>query len=369
MNAPINIAAGGLPVTRTEKGLAYDKVIREIRGWANSSDPEVKAEWLELNAEITSSKAASNAILHSYVLNTLSVAYQNDVYIGERLMPPINVNGRMAASYYTYGKRDQLAYPDDTMADRANANELSRTRTLTSISLTPRALREYVDELTMNNPEQPLNELVEATNNTLEGILFRREKRIAATIGVAASYGTNTTALAAADRWDVSTGDPIGAILDLQPAIWGGRGQVKRIGFTSHAVWNKLRQHASIKDILKAQGNGQAVATTQMLASWLELDELLIGKAWEDTANEGQAAATYARIWPDVFGVVQVATSPSTRNAFFGATFQDRAAPESDVTYAPERGTDGGWYARSKISDAHAIIAPDAGYLLTSVIG
>lgn len=367
MNAILNVG-GSLPVTRTEKGLTYEKTLREIRSWASSGDPQISAEWKAQNQELISMKAASNAILHSYVLNQLSVAYQNDVYIGERLMPPINVNGRMAASYYTYGKRDQLAYPDDTMADRANANELSRTRSLTSISLTPRALREYVDELTLNNPEQPLNELVEATNNTLEGILFRREKRIAAIVGAAASYGSNTAALAAADRFDVTTGDPIGTILSGLPNIWGGRGQVRRIGFTSFNVWNAMRQHASVKDILKAQGNGQAVATTQMLANWLELDELLVGKAWEDTANEGQTAA-YGRIWPDVFGVVQVAVSPSTRNAFFGATFQDRAAPESDVTYAPERGTDGGWYARSKISDNHAIIAQDAGYLWTSVIG
>lgn len=359
---------GGLPVTRTEKGLAYEKTLREIKGWAASADPEVSSEWREQNADVINLKASNNAILHSYVLNQLSVAYQNDVYIGERLMPPINVNGRLSASYYSYSKRDQLGYPDDTMADRANANELSRTRTLQSISLTPRALREYVDELTLNNPEQPLNELVEATANTLEGILFRREKRIAAVVGAAASFGANTTALAAADRFDVGTGDPIGTILGLQPNIWGGRGGVKRIGFTSHAVWNAMRQHASVKDILKAQGNGTATATTQMLANWLELDELLVGKAWEDTANEGQAAGTYARIWPDVFGVIQVPTSASVRGAFFGATFQDRAAPESDVTYAPERGTDGGWYARSKISDAHAVVAADAGWLLTSVI-
>jgi hypothetical protein len=366
MNAILK--TGSLPIARTEKGLEYDKKLREIKSWASSSDPEISAEWKSQNEELLSLKAAGNAILHSYVLTALSVAYQNDAYIGERLMPAININGRMAASYYVYGKRDKLAYPDDTMADRANANELSRTRSLTSIALTPRALREYVDELTLNNPEQPLNELVEATANTLEGIQFRREKRIAAVVGSASSYGGNTAALAAPDRFDVVSSDPIATILGIQPNIWGGRGQVRKIGFTSFNVWNALRQHASVKDILKAKGDGSAVATTQQLANWLELDELLIGKAWEDTANEGQTQAI-SRIWPDVFGVINVAASPSTRNAFFGATFQDRAAPESDTTYDASRGTDGGWYARSKISDAHAVIASDAGYLLTSVIG
>jgi hypothetical protein len=40
-----------------------------------------------------------------------------------------------------------------------------------------------VDELTLNNPEQPLNELVEASANVLNGLAFKQEQRIAAIVG------------------------------------------------------------------------------------------------------------------------------------------------------------------------------------------
>jgi hypothetical protein len=134
-------------------------------------------------------------------------------------------------------------------------------------------------------------------------------------------------------------------------------------------VWNVLRRHPRILDLFKFNGSSPGFASTDMLKSWFDLDELLIGSAWQDTANEGQTLALTRTIWPDVFGIVTVADSPSPRSVQFGATFQDRAAPEVDTTYAPERGTDGGWYARAKFSDSSAIIAGDAGYLITTPIG
>jgi hypothetical protein len=355
------------PVQRTERGLKYEQVLRAIKAIGSSRDEGEIAEFKAMNDELLGMKAASGAILHNYVLDTLSVAYQNDAYIGERLMPTINLNGRLAASYYSYTKRDMLAYPDDSMAERANANELSRTKTLVNVSLTPRALREHVDELTLNNPEQPLNELTEAGAIALEGLAFLKEKRIAAIAGAAGSYGANTAAIGAASRWDVG-GDPVADIIAMTPNIWSGRGPTKLVGFTSLAVWNVLRQHPRILDLFKFNGNSPGLAAPSMLAGWFGLDELLIGSAWQDTANEGQTAA-YGRIWPDVFGVVRVAQNPGARSAAFGATFQDRAAAELDVTYSSERGTDGGWYARGKVSDSSVIIAADTGYLLTTVIG
>jgi hypothetical protein len=354
---------------RTEKGLAFDRFQKQLTRIAGSKDPEIATEWREQNEEILSQKASSSTILHTYVLSNLSVQYANDAFIGTRLMPVININGRLAASYYSYGKRDRLAYPDDTMADRSNANELNRTRTLANISLTPRALREYVDELTLNNPEQPLNELVEASNNVLNGIAFKQEQRIAGVVAAAANYGSNTSALAPADRWDVG-GDPVGDIIGMIPNIWNGvAGNAKRVGFMSLTVWNVLRKHPRILDLFKFNGSSPGLASTDMLKGWFDLDELLIGSAWQDSSNEGQAQSISRTIWPDVFGIVTVAAAPSLRSVQWGATFQDRAAPEIDTTYTPERGTDGGWYARAKVSDVSAIIASDAGFLLTTPIG
>jgi hypothetical protein len=348
-------ADSSAPIARTERGLKYDQVLRAIKAIGSSRDEGERAEWKAMNEEVLGLKAASGAILHNYVIDTMSVAYQNDAYIGERLMPTVNLNGRLAASYYTYTKRDQLAYPDDSMAERANANELSRTKSLVNVSLTPRALREYVDELTLNNPEQPLNELIEASANALEGLAFLKEKRIAAVIGASSNYGSNTTAIAAASRWDVG-GDPVADIIAMMPGIWSGRGPTKLVAFTSLAVWNVLRQHPKILDLFKAHQAG--LAMPQMLANWFGFDELLIGSAWQDTANEGQTAS-YGRIWPDVFGVVRVAQNPGSRSASWGVTFQDSS----------ERGTDGGWYARAKVSDSSVIVAADTGWLLTTPIG
>lgn len=361
-----------LPVSRTERGLASDRLILELRRAMRSADPETRELVREANRELVHIKSTPGQVHVAQVLTNISVQYANDEYIGERLMPTLpGTEGKLSAVYFTYNKRDRLAYPDDTVSDRSFANEVNESRSTASVSLTPRALREYVDSLTLQNQDAPLNELLDAQVNVIEGLAFKREQRIATVLTTGANFGSNTSAIAAASRWDSATGgDPIGDIDTALAALWTGRGPSRIVGYCGLTVWNVLKKHPKILDLFKYGGTTPGMATPEMVAKFFGMDEILVGKARQDTANLGQTAS-YSRMWgEDSFGIVRVDAGASVRNVSFGKVFTDRAGFASDTVYDASRGTDGGYWVRAKIAEsAPTVIAADAGYLLTTVRG
>ena len=207
-------------------------------------------------------------------------------------------------------------------------------------------------------------DLVEAIN---EGLAFRRERRIANVLTNPANYGANTTAIAAADRWDTATGgDPIADIQNAMAEIWMGRGSSLLWMFSSLNVYNVLSRHPAILDLFKYSGTTPGLATPDMLARFFGADAFVIGKAREDATNENTPAA-YTRLWSDVWGCVRVAQRASIRNAVFGYTFR-HLQPETAVVYDPLKGHGGGYTAQVSVSETHDVVASPTGFLLTTPI-
>lgn len=120
-----------------------------------------------------------------------------------------------------------------------------------------------------------------------------------------------------------------------------------------------------MQDLFKYTKDG--LLQPEQWANYFGIDELLIGEARRDTANEGQSAA-YGRMWGDVFGLVRVATTPTIRNAAFGYTFRFGAVDTAQI-FDPMIGAKGGWWAKAAVEETHKIVAPDTGYLITTIIG
>ena len=372
MNLNISKESGhGLPVARTERGIEYQRYMRSLKDIFSGRDvdPELEADIREANAEILAVKDLTPGQVHvNEVLRTMSVMYANDEYIGTRLMPVIFTGGKLSGTYYTYNKRDRFAAPDDDMTARTDANEVSQGRSTATYSLTPRALKEFLDQLTIQNQDAPLNELMDLQENVLELLELKREQRLAAILGAAGSYGANTVALAAGDRWDTASGgDPGGVVDAAKAALWSGRGTGRTVAFCSLSVHNKLKRNPNILDQFKYAGEKPGFATRDMLREYFEVDEYLVGRARQDTANEGQTAS-YSRIWPDVLGIVRVAERASLRNAAFGYTVQDQPT-QADMWWELPKGTKGGYCERVSRCDQELVVAADTGYLITTPIG
>lgn len=369
--------ANGMPKQETEATRAYNgfrkhvqNALRGIGTDEERAEIDGENEILRDMAQVVARGLAPSSVHVSEVITTMSVMYANDELIGDTLFPVIfGTKGKLTATYYTYDKRDRFAYPEDTTNDEGDPNELSEGRSTGSVSLEIRALRELLGQYMLQNQDAPLNELMDATQNVLYGLKFRRELRVVTAATTAGNFSGNTTALAAGDRWDSASGGDPGAVIDTaKAALWTGNGPGILVGAMSLSVYNVLKRHPKILDTFKYSGGSTPMfANLRMLAEYFELDQIIVGKARKDTANIGQTAS-YSRIWPDVFGLYRVSTTPSIRNVSFGYTFQD-APTQSDQTFLIDRGAKGVYQCRSSHADTQKVIAGDSGYLVTTPIG
>jgi len=348
----------------------YNAYMNSLQSKLESNDPAVKALRDQMNAALVGMRTRADigptTVHQNSTLSNVSIQYANDEYIGDRLMPIIPVS-KKSDVYYIYDKRNRLAYPDSRLGPRGQANEISESRSTASYLCEGHGFENYVDQETLNNQDAPLNEMVDLTEAVAEGLAFKREVAQADILCDYANYGTQYAAVAAADRWDVG-GDPSAKILTAIGTCWSGRGAGEQWGFCSWDVMKALMTNAHIRDLFKYGGNSPGFATPQMISDFFGLAGILVGKARKDTANEGQAAGTYSRIWSNVFGVVRVATRPTVRNAAFGYTF--RHGPLRTTTWFDQRlGVAGGYFGKVTESRDEKIVAADTGYLITTPIG
>jgi hypothetical protein len=359
-----------VPWDRAEK---YSKMRAAVDAILRSSDPRDRALverhnkiFVDQRRDVTERGVSASSVHASTFMSNLSVQYANEEYIGERLMPVVSVD-KLANQFPSYAKRDRLAAPDDSMQGRSRPNEIQESRSTDSYATKPYGLSNFVEMKTLQNQDAPFDELLDLQESLDELMAYRREKRIAALVCASGSYSGNTSAISAGQRWNTSAGgNPIKDILTAKRACWPGRGRGMTVGVCSYDVYDVLRTNPVILDALKYTERG-GLASRKNIASLFELDELYVGKAREDTANEGQTAS-YSRIWTDVFAILRVATAPSIRNATFGYTLRFKGQTNARLRFKEDVGTSGGYEAWNTLDEVQKVIAGDTSFLLTTPI-
>ncbi|HEY1956702.1 MAG TPA: hypothetical protein VGH28_13875 [Polyangiaceae bacterium] len=340
----------------------YERYSESLKELIAENGPKVRAA----NAAMRQKLLTPGQVHVDAALSNLSVQYANEEYIGEEIMPATTV-AKLSDVFFKYDRRSRFGYPDDAMGSRSSANEINESRTTDNYSCKPYALKNYIDALTVAAEDAPLNEMVDLVAATAEGIAFKREVRLASILSTTSNFASsNTVSLASGVRWDSSAGgNPIADIQAARAAIWQGMGGSKVIGYCDLGTWNVLSRHPMILDLFKYTGSSPGIATPSMLAGWFDLDDILVAKGRQDTANSGQTAA-FSRIWPNCFGIARVAP-PGVRNVSFGRTFRFGQV-QTDQWYDPSLGTKGGYYARVSTHEDHHVIANDAGYLIATPV-
>lgn len=370
-----------VPVQRTPKGLKYEAFITKAREELSGMDSASQKRSAKANqdflrgladaksgksyrAELQNKAVTPGAVHVDTLLAQISVMYTNDEYIGERLMPAVPVSKR-SDKFAVYPKRERFAFPDDEIGHRASPNELEQSRTTDNYSVVDRGFKNYLDLETVQNEDAPLNEMVDVVEQINEGIAFKREKRLLTILNATASYSGNTAG--AGSVWEAAAGGSvITDILAATSALWSGPNPTQKLGFCSLDVWNTgIANNASLRELFKYTREG---LVTQAIASHFGLDDILVSRSREDTANSGQTASYSRMMTAKQFGVVSVARRPSTRSVHFGSTFRMAGDPFSTQWDDASIGKRGGTWARVSVSEDHKIVAGDAGFLITGAI-
>lgn len=346
---------------RTKRALLWEAKVERLAEMLADSTKRKRLDETFLQV-----RGVSPASVHSDAfLTNLSQAYTNDDYIGERLILSVPVQKR-SNKYAVYPQREMFEAPNDIItSERAQANEISSTRTSASYTLLDYALSNFVSNETLDNQDLPFNERTDMVVELAEHIARKREIRDAAALTTAANYGSgNSTTLSGSDQWDSAAGgNPIKNIQDGKAALFNGPGPTDVNGFCSLSVFNCLARHPTLLDLQKYTTNG--LLTPDSIARYLGLSNLYVGASRKQTANEGQTAS-YSRIWGLDFGIVRTARTPSLRTACFAARFRKNNDPVVTEWFDPIAGKSGGYYCKNAVSEDIEIVAAFGGYIIKS---
>jgi hypothetical protein len=207
--------------------------------------------------------------------------------------------------------------------------------------------------------------MMRATRQVMQLVLTAREKRVADLVFNAANYATaNKLTLSGTSQWsDFTNSNPQVAITDALDSMI----MRPNVAVFSRAVWSKLSMHPKLCAAVFKNGTNAGVISRQAFADLFELDEVLVGEGWINTAAKGQAA-NVVRVWGKHASFVHRNMNADTEYGItFGMTarFGDRIGGYIED---PDMGLRGGKRARSGESVKELITANDLGYLFSNAV-
>lgn len=300
-------------------------------------------------------------------LTAVVVGKKNPMAIADQVLPRRPV-GNQLFEYWDFSQvfQDALTLPNAYVgrASRPQSTETGWTKTQA-------ATRDYAldDPVPLTDkmaaaasPGAPDPELVAA--EYVAGLLeLAREKRVADLVFAAGTYPTaNKTTLTATARWSDASSDPIKAMLQAMD------GMIMRPNtlVLGRKTATYLALHPKVNKAVNKTSGDAGVVSMDFLRQILELDRILIGDAWINTARKGKTAS-YAKLWGPHAALLalDVNAMPQNKVTTFGWTAQWGEKVGGRIA-DPHLGMRGGNWIRAGESVLEHILDASMGYLFTN---
>ncbi|MFG6462268.1 hypothetical protein ACG04Q_11870 [Roseateles sp. DXS20W] len=305
-------------------------------------------------------------------LTAIAVAYRQAGFIADLVLPRVPVNTK-EFKYQKYALGDAFTVPETAVGRKGTPNQVEFGSTEVTDSVVDQALDapvpnddiEQWESARANGLAGSANPLYRATTGVQQLVQTRREKRAADLVFNAASYGAaNKRALAGTDQWsDFVNSKPQDDIANALDSM------VMRpnIAVFGRAAWSVISRHPKLCAAIYKNGTNAGTINRQQFAELFELEEVLVGDAWFNTAKKGQPA-TVTRLWGKKAAFLHRNMQADTD---FGITFGMTAQFGGRVAGTiedPDVGMRGGKRVRSGESVKELITADDLGFLFDTVV-
>ncbi len=306
-------------------------------------------------------------------LTAIALAYQNAEaqLIADRVLPRVPTPKKFVYTKYT--TEQGYTVPETRVGRKSEPNMVDFGGTLVNDECVDFGLDDTVpnDEIeayaAMPKPASggPIDPLALSTMMLTGLVQLDREIRVAGVVFNAANYsGTNQSTLAGGTQWsDQVNSDPLKAITDAMdvPLV---RPNKLVLG---QQVWTNLRRHPKIVQAIGRSAQTAGYAALAQVAELLELQEIIVGRAFYNTAKKGQTP-TYARAWGKFAALLHIDTlAAQTMQPTFGWTAQFGGKIAGNIP-APNVGLRGGQRVRSGESVKEVVASTDAGYLFIAAV-
>ena len=306
-------------------------------------------------------------------LTAIALAYSNRSYIADLVLPRVPVGSREFK--WLQFNRDELFTVPETMVGRKGVpNEVQFGATEVAGFVKDYGLDDLVPNEDLSAAPAGYDPLGRAVEGTSELIALDREKRVADLVFNTATYpAANRATLSGTSQWsDYTNSDPYSAIM----AARDGMLMPFNTGVIGRLAWSKLRVHPKITAALAPSATGNtgtsnaqgAPATLQAVADLLELDQILVGESWINTAKPGQTASL-SRVWGKHMALLHINPIASIRgNAIsFGYTAEYGNRVSGSIP-EPKVGLRGAQRVRVGESVNEIVAASDVGYYFQNIV-
>jgi hypothetical protein len=306
-------------------------------------------------------------------LTAITLAYQNRRLIADEVLPRTPVPSR-EFKWLQMGRDQMFTVPETLVGRKGQPNEVEFGGIETAGFVRDFGLDDVVPNEDLESAPAGFDPLGTAVTGISELVALDREKRVADLIFNLNTYpAANRTTLSGTSQWsDYSNSDPYTAI---QTALDGMLMRPNR-AIIGRLAWSRLRVHPKITAALapSTTGNtstsnaGGQPATLQAVADLLELDQIIVGEAFINTAKPGQTASL-SRCWGKHMAFLHqnpVATIRGNAVTFgFTAEWGNRVAGSMPE---PKVGLRGAQRVRVGESVNELIVASDVGYYFQNIV-
>lgn len=311
-------------------------------------------------------------------LTAIALTYRNLTLIADQVLPRVPVLSQQF-KWSKYTLADGYTIPDTRVGRKSAPNQIDWTASEVQDATKDYGLDDPVPIADIQSAqaanatqgEMPIDPLGRSTMLLTDLVALDRENRVASLVFNLATYpAANKTTLSGTTQWsDFVNSDPLQALtqaLDI-PIM---RPNVMVIG---QAAWTKLRTHPKITAAVYASGGnatgGGTVVARQALADLLEIEEVIVGSGFVNTAKPGQAA-NMLRVWGKHCALIYRPTNimSTEKQVVFGFTAQwgDKIAGTIDDN--PYIGLRGGILVRVGESVQEVIAANDVAYYFQNAV-
>jgi len=297
-------------------------------------------------------------------LMAIAIGYRNTALIADEVLPRTPV-GKQEFKYLKHTMSEGFTLPDTRVGRRGRPNEVEFSATEVTASTEDWGLDDPIPQSDIDNAPEGYDPLGRAVEGIMDLVELDREVRTAGLVFDANQYATaNKITLSGTSQFsDFVNSDPVGVIMaGLDAMIM--RGNVMVIG---RPVFSKLAQHPKIIKAVLGNSGDSGVATRKQIADLFELEDVLVGEAFVNTAKKGQAV-TLSRTWGKHLALIHRNKTATTRSgATYGVTaqFGSRIAgsiPDNSI------GLRGGQRVRAGESVKEVICANDLGYFVQNAV-
>lgn len=254
-------------------------------------------------------------------LTNMAMGYRPAGFIADMIFPIVPVTNQ-SDLYYEFSRADRIRREDTRRAPGSPANRVRESVSSGSYYCPNYALSApaVIEDKANADPVIITNIINGRTRYVLDKLALDMEYRVASMVNSTTNVGSSA---AVSSAWN-GAGDVIGNINAAVDNVMDANGvsDASNIHVAMGIdAWRSARRDSTVRNLINGTNNGGGFATRRQFQELLEIGDLHVGGAYENTGQEGLSEAV-SKIWGDNVLVYYAPPAPSIEQPSFGYNFR-----------------------------------------------